>query len=153
MLGRHVRIAEGLGLLVGAVKDTRHLARQRGLGRRARLPREAVDLPFRFSAELGDVEPRLLEQGHDDAIVLRQQSEEQMGVVDDGIAARAGQRARLLQGFGRLDGQTFGSDHSRLWGRRPPKATSVPGKSAVLAEKQEGVAQKRSLTPLWYASV
>ena len=121
MLGRHVRIAEGFGLLVGAVQDTRHLARQRGLGRRARLPREAVDLPLRLGAELGDVEPGLLEQGHNDAIVLREQSEEEMGVVDDRIAARAGQLAGLLQRFGRLDGQTLGSNHGGLWGRRRRK--------------------------------
>src|SRR2546430_6760046 len=38
-----------------------------------------------------------------------------MGVVDDRIAARAGQRAGLLEGFGRLDGQTFGSNHGCIW--------------------------------------
>jgi len=56
-----------------------------------------------------------------------------MGVVDDRIAARAGQLAGLLQGFGRLDGQTLGSNHGGLWGSPTAKATSVPGKSAVLA--------------------
>src|SRR6266566_3449693 len=38
-----------------------------------------------------------------------------MCVVDDRIAARAGQRAGLLEGFGRLDGQTFGSNHGCIW--------------------------------------
>src|SRR2546427_10725520 len=75
MLRRHVRVAQRLGLLVGAIQHPRHLAGQRRLGRRARLSREAVDLPLRFGAELADVEPPLLKQGHDDAIVLRQESE------------------------------------------------------------------------------
>src|SRR3989441_7785945 len=34
-----------------------------------------------------------------------------MRIVDDGIAARARQRARLLQGLGGLHGQVFWSDH------------------------------------------
>src|SRR6267378_1315023 len=103
--------------------------------RRARLSREAVDLPFRLGAELGDVEPRLLEQGHDDAIVLRQQSEEQMGVVDDRIAARAGQRAGLLQGFGRLDGQTFGSNHGCLGVVADPGSNVCAGQKCRFGRK------------------
>src|SRR5438132_376236 len=83
----------------------------RSLGHRPRLLREPVDFPLRLRGQLGDVEARLLEQGYDDAVVLGKQSEEEVRIVNDRIAARPGQCARLLQGLGRLDGQTLGSNH------------------------------------------
>src|SRR5437667_391096 len=88
------------------------ITRQRRLGRRARLLREARDFPLGLGLELGDVDPGLLEQRDDDAVVLREQRLEEMSVVDDGVAARARQRARLLQGLCGLHGQTFWIDHS-----------------------------------------
>ncbi len=112
MLGRHVGVAQRLGFLVGAVERPGEFARQRGLGRGPGLFGEAVELPLGLGLELGDVEPRFLEQRDDDAVVLRQQGGEEMSVVDDGVAPRAGQHARLLQGFRGFHGQTFGSDHS-----------------------------------------
>jgi len=50
---------------------------------------EALDLALHLGSELGDVQPRLLEQRDDDPVLLREQGVEQMGVVDDGIAAGA----------------------------------------------------------------
>src|SRR5438128_1060478 len=74
--------------------------------------REAVELSLRLGLELGDIEPRLLKQRDDDAIVLRQQGGEEVRIVDHRVAPRAGERSRLLQGLGGFHRQTFWSDHS-----------------------------------------
>jgi len=89
VLGRDVCVAQRFRLLVGAVGRLRQLARQGGLPGAARLLGEAVDLALGLGRELGDVQPRLLEQRDDDPVLLREQGVEQMGVVDDGIAAGA----------------------------------------------------------------
>src|SRR2546427_11723981 len=60
VLGRHVGVAQRLGLLVGAVERPRDFARQRGLGGGPRLFGEAVELSLGLGLELGDVEPRFL---------------------------------------------------------------------------------------------
>ena len=112
MLGGDVRVAQPPGFLVGAIQDPGDFARQGRLGGASRLLREPVELALRLRFQPRDVEPRLLEQGHHDPVVLRQQRVEEMGVVDHRVAALARQPARLLQRLSRLDGQSFGSDHS-----------------------------------------
>ncbi len=72
---------------------------------------KALDLPLGFGLKLRDVEPGLLEQRHDDALLLLQEGVEQMGIVDDGIALRAGQSRGLLQCLGGLYGQSIWLDH------------------------------------------
>src|SRR2546427_8343193 len=85
--------------------------RQRGLRLSPGLLREPLDLARRLGFQLGDVEPCLLKQRDDDAVVLRQQGVEEMSVVDDGVATLASQGARLLQRLGGLHRQSVRSDH------------------------------------------
>ncbi len=111
MLGRDIRVAQPFCFLVGAIEHLREFARQRRLDGDPLLRRETVQLALRVGFELGDVQPRLLQQRDDDAVVLGEKGVEQMGVVQDGVAARARQRPGLLQGLGGLHGQTFRSNH------------------------------------------
>jgi len=104
MLGGDVGVAQRLRLLVGPVEHPADFARQRRLRLSPRLLREPVDLAFRLVLQPGHVEPCLLEQRHDDAVVLRQQRMEEVGVVDDRVTTLAGQRARLLQRLSGLYG-------------------------------------------------
>src|SRR2546422_7471654 len=69
-----------------------------------------------------------------------------MGVVDDRIAARAGQRAGLLEGFGRLDGQAFGSNHGCIWIVADTGSNVCAGQKCRFGrEKKRNVAQNRSM--------
>src|SRR5690606_10897056 len=110
MLGGHVRIAECLGLLVGAVEDPVQLAAERRLSP-ARLGGEATDLPVHRRGERGDVEPRLLQQRTDDAVLLRQQRGEQVRVVDDGVASLPRSLAGVAKSFLTPDRKPFRSNH------------------------------------------
>src|SRR6266404_2576842 len=102
MLGRDVGIAERFRFLVGAIQEARQLPGNRRISS-ARLLGKALDLALRVGLELRDVEPRLLQQRHDDSFVLLQQREEEMRIVDDGIALGAGERRRLLESLGGLN--------------------------------------------------
>ena len=106
VLGRDVLVAERLRFLLGLVEDLVQLARERRL-RVALLGNRAVSA-LDLLAELRDVDAELLEDGHDDALVLRQQGEQQMEVVDERIAGAPGQRDGLVERFGGFDGQTVG---------------------------------------------
>src|SRR2546422_1650544 len=110
MLGRDVGIAERFRFLVGAIQDARQLPGNRRISA-ARLLGKALDLALRLGLELRDVEPRLLQQRHDDSFVLLQQREEKMRIVDDGIALGAGERGRLLQSLGGFNGESIWLDH------------------------------------------
>ncbi len=103
MLGRHVRVTERFRLFIGAVQDAGQLPRQRRLNTTGLLG-EPLDLALRLGLELGDVPSGLLQQGHDNPLVLLQQGIEKVRVVDDGVAAGARQRSGLLKGFSGLYG-------------------------------------------------
>ena len=111
VLGRDVRVAQGLGLLLGAVQRLGDLAGQGRLGGGTRLLGESLELPLRLGSQLGDVESHLLEQRDDDPVLLRKQGGEEMSVVDDWVTPGASERAGLLQGLGGLHGQTFWLNH------------------------------------------
>ena len=103
VLSRDVRIAERLRISVGAVENARKLTRERRIGP-ARLLGKAIDFALGLGQELRDVEARFLEQRHDNAFLLLEESVEQMGIVDDGIAFGARHSSGLLESFGRLYG-------------------------------------------------
>ena len=103
MLGRHVRVTERFRLFIGAVQDAGQLPRQRRLNT-TRLLGKPPDLALRLGLELRDIQSGLLQQGHDNPLVLLQEGVEEMRVVDDGVAAGACQRSGLLKGFSGLNG-------------------------------------------------
>src|SRR5437667_242096 len=82
-----VSSARPFPLAAGPLEHPAYFARQRRLRLSPRLLRDPVDLAFRLVLPPGHVEPRLLEQRNHDAVVLRQQRVEEMGIVDDRVAA------------------------------------------------------------------
>ena len=93
MLGRDVLVAEPLGFVLGLVEDLVELARHRRL--RVALLGIAVDLALHLLAQGCHADAELLEHGNDDALVLVEQRGEEVEVVDDGIAVRAGRGSPL----------------------------------------------------------
>jgi hypothetical protein len=75
------------------------------------LPGKPLDLAVGSRRQVGDVEPRLLEQRHHDAVLLVQQGAKQMRVVHHGVAPGARELSRLLERLGGLHRQSIGADH------------------------------------------
>ena len=70
MLRRDVQVAERLRFILGFVEDLIHLSRERWLS--VGLLRIAAGLALDLLAQLRDVHAELLENGNDDAFVLRE---------------------------------------------------------------------------------
>ena len=101
------------GLLLRLVEHGGELARHRGL--RVALLGVARDLALQRLAQRGDARAELLEHGDDDALVLPQQHEEQVRVVDDGVAESARLSDRLVERLARLHGEPIGIDHLGIY--------------------------------------
>jgi hypothetical protein len=111
MLGGYVRVTQVLGLFFGTVEHPVELAAVAGRPFSALLARELGDLAFRGLPERRDVESGLLKQGLDDALVLVEQRQEEVGVVDHRVAPGGGQLGRVSEGLLGLECQSVGPDH------------------------------------------
>ena len=109
VLSRDVLVAKFLRFVLGLVEDLIQLTREIGLG--VALLRVAVDLAPHLVAERGDADTELLQDGHDDALVLIEQRRKQMKVVDDRVPVATSEGYRVVEGFARLHGESFGVDH------------------------------------------
>ncbi len=69
MLGRDIGVTERFRFFIGAVQDAGQLPRQRRLNATGLLG-EPPDLALHLGLELRDIQPRLLQQGHDNPLVL-----------------------------------------------------------------------------------
>jgi hypothetical protein len=116
MLGRDVLVAQGLGLLLRAIEDPVDLAAQGRLRASALLGGKAADLALGGLRQGRHIQAGLLQQRLHHALGLAEQREQQMGVVDDGVAAASGVLARVAKRLLGLDGQSLWSNHRLLMG-------------------------------------
>ena len=93
VLGRDVLIAKVTRFFLGAVENLIELAGHRRLARPAAagLLRVTRRLTLRLFAQRGDAGSHLLQHRDDDALLLTEQREKQVGVVDERIARPAGE--------------------------------------------------------------
>ena len=122
VLGGDVRVLERLGLLLGAVEHLVELAAEGGLAGGPLLPRQPRELALQLLLQGGDVQAGLLEQRLHHPFVLRQQRREEMGVIEDRIAAPTCIIRSVAEGFLCLQGQSFGSQHGGSLGARDIRA-------------------------------
>jgi hypothetical protein len=109
VLGRDELVAEVFRVGLGFIEDLVQLSGERGL--RVRLFWEARHLATDRLAKLRNADAELLEDGNDDAFILREEREEQMKVVDERIARAAREINRFIQGVGRFYGEPIWIDH------------------------------------------
>ena len=97
MLGRHEFVAKFLRVRLGLVEYLVQLARECRL--RVRLlwiPRHLASDRF---PELRDADAQLLEDGNDDALVLRQERQEEVQIVDERVSGAPREVNRLVERF------------------------------------------------------
>ncbi len=110
VLGADVLIAQRLGFALGGVDDLREFAAEGGL--RIALLGVARRFLLGARADAGDVGSHPLQHRHDDTFILRQQCEEQMQIVDEGIAVLAGNGHSVVERVRALHGESVGIDHA-----------------------------------------
>ena len=113
-----VGVSQRLRLVLRAVEDLVQLAAERRLRAPARLRREPVQLARRALAQRREVEPRLLQQRHDDALGLVEQHREKVGVVDDRVAPAPRELRGVPESFLPLEGKSVCFDHGPFTGQR-----------------------------------
>jgi hypothetical protein len=114
MLRRDVFVPELLCHLEGPVEDLVEIGRDDGVGGCARHLRTVVELGLDLASEHRRIDPELLEDRDDDALVLPEQREEKMVRGKLGVAARARVALRLLDRFLGLDGELVESHRCLL---------------------------------------
>ena len=112
VLGRDVLVLEVVCLLLGAVQHLVKLARKRGL--RSRLPGEARRRRVVLAAQPRHVHPHLLEDGHDDPLLLVQQRGQQVRVFYLRIAGLPRGVGRRLDDLAGLYGKSIEVGHAIL---------------------------------------
>ena len=105
VLGRNVFVTEFLGDFEGAIEDARQVAREHGVGRRARDLGAPIELGLDLAGERFGIRAEFLENGDDDAVVLLEQGEQEVISGQLRVAAGARIALRLLERFLRLDGE------------------------------------------------
>ena len=108
---RYVLVPERLGLLLGLIEHGGELASEARL--RVALLGVSRDLALERLAEWRDGHTHLLQDRHDDAVVLCEQGDEEVRVVDQRVAVPTRVADRFGQGFLGLYGQAIGGEHSR----------------------------------------
>ncbi len=109
VLSRNKLVAQLLGVCFGFVENLVQFARKRGLGvRLLGIPRH---LATDGLAKLRDTDAKLLHDGNDDPLVLREERHEQMQIVDERIPRASGEVNRLVERFACLYRQTVRIDH------------------------------------------
>jgi hypothetical protein len=112
VLGAHVLVAEGLGLLLGLVEDRAQFACEVGLG--VGLLGVARDLALERLRERRDRDTHLLQDGDDDALILREERGEEVRVVDQRVAVATRVADGVGEGFLGLHGQAIRGQHLRM---------------------------------------
>src|SRR5688500_19174719 len=105
MLRRDEFVTELARVSLRAIEDLIELPRQCRL--RIRLFRVASHLAPDRLAQLRDAHAKLLKNGHHDALVLREQSEQQMQIVYERISGMASEVDRLAHRLGGFHCQTI----------------------------------------------
>ena len=111
VLGRDVVVAQRPRLFLGAVDDLVQLPGQARVG--PGLLRVPAHVPLHALPELVHVHAQLLEDGNDDALLLRQQRVQEVQVVDERVPVLAGEPERVVERFGRFYGEAIWVDHER----------------------------------------
>jgi hypothetical protein len=109
VLGRDELVAEVFRVGLGFIENLIQLSGERRL--RVRLLWEARHLATDRLSKLRNADAELLEDGNDDAFVLREEGEEEMQVVDERIPRAAREIDRFIQGVGRFYGEPIWIDH------------------------------------------
>ena len=109
VFGGDVLVAERLGFLLGGIDDLREFAAERGL----RVALRGVARSFLRSGGpyAGDICTDTLQHRNHDTLVLREQRQQEVQIVDEGIAALTRERDGFVERFSALHGETVGIDH------------------------------------------
>ncbi len=111
VLGADVLVLERLGLFLGLVEHLIELAGERRVAAAALLG-IARSLLLDLGSQVADVRADLLQERNDDPFFLAEQGEEQVAIVDEGIAGAAGEAEGFLDGIACFDGELVGVEHS-----------------------------------------
>ena len=115
VFGGDVFVAKHLGFSLGGIDDLREFAAERGL--RVALRGVARSFLCGGGPHAADICPDTLQHGNHDPLVLGEQRQQEMQIVDEGIAAFTRERDGFVQRFRALHGETVGIDHDVVKGQ------------------------------------
>ena len=143
VFGGDVFVAERLGFLFGGINDLSEFATEGGL--RVALLRVAGSLLFGGGANAGDIGSNTLQHRHHDAFALGKQRQQEMQIVDEGIAGLTRERDGFVERLSAFHGQTVGIDHGVLE-RQSQCRTSAANTADTGAEFREGSPYNRRVS-------
>ena len=109
MLRADVVVAKRFGICVSAIEHLIQFARDLRL--RIALFRIPAGLRLGTLLQLGGLDARLLQQRHNNSVLLRNQRQQQMKIIDKRIAGATRRRNRVVDRFAGLDGKTIWIQH------------------------------------------